>query len=521
MAETAYDLCTEPLLSARVDGENQQLSLPELLAALGRVHDVALLALQPHQQHAWHAFAVQLAAILLHGNDETDPRQNADTWRDWMRAAAGGPEPWCLVAEDLEKPAFFQPPVPEKKWSALKAVHPIAGELDVLITAKNHDVKERRMAAALPEHWVHVLVTLQTTEGFSGRGNYGVARMNGGFGSRPCVAYAPSVAWPARFRRDVAVALEARAQIVEDYGYRDRNGLALVWLEPWDGKESLQLSALDPFFIEVCRRVRLRRVDGDLAMHRAATKAARIDAKDRKGATGDLWTPLKAKDNAALTLGGQGFGYRTLSQLMFSGDWHRPPAQHLRVEDGERPVLMANALVRGQGKTEGFHERIVRIPPERTNLLLGGDDGLEKLDELSKQRIDRVRLVQRKILRPALLVLLQGDPQRLDLRDDRAEPWVTQHDQEIDSTFFEALWRDVDASEAERHTAWDRTVLELAERIFEAATRAVPLPSSRRYRVLSAAHAVFHGSARKNLPDLFAADSAESEETTDVASPVQ
>lgn len=501
-----HDLSSEPLLGARVAGTQAKLSLAELLATLGQEDDVELTSVQPHQQHPWHAFVVQLAAILLHRAGATDPRQDATTWQEWMREATGGREAWCLVVPDLAKAAFMQPPVPEGTWKALREVHPIAGELDVLVTAKNHDVKARRMERAAPEHWAHVLIALQTGEGFSGRGNYGIARMNGGFGSRPCLTYAPSTAWGPRVRRDVLIALEARSELVERYGYGGAH--ALLWLTAWDGTDSLRLPDLDPYFVETCRRIRLRVVDSRIVAHRAATTAPRVEARELKGAIGDLWTPIKATDAAALTVSGNGLGYRLLRDLLFSGDWERPPAMRLRAADGDEPVLIARVLVRGQGKTEGLHERIVRIARPARGFLLGGGDRLRALDELSQARVEQVREVQRRVLKPAVCVLIQGAPDRLDLKDDRANPFVARHDRAIDEVFFETLWDAVDLDAGAARVSWDRAVLGLARDVFWEACESVPLPSSRRYRVLSAAEATFEGSARKLLPDLFATDAS-------------
>ena len=57
--------------------------------------------------------------------------------------------------------------------------------LDILPTAKNHDVKSSRVASPDFDEWIFALISLQTMAGFYGRGNYGIARMNSGHGSRP------------------------------------------------------------------------------------------------------------------------------------------------------------------------------------------------------------------------------------------------------------------------------------------------------------------------------------------------
>jgi hypothetical protein len=41
-------------------------------------------------------------------------------------------------------------------------------------------------------------------------------------------------------------------------GYHDE-GVALVWTEPWDGTAALSTDDLAPYFIEICRRIRLAR----------------------------------------------------------------------------------------------------------------------------------------------------------------------------------------------------------------------------------------------------------------------
>src|SRR5690606_28027650 len=125
------------------------------------------------------------------------------------------------------------------------------------ITAKNHDVKIDRIDRPTVEHWIFALITLQTMQGFLGAGNYGIARMNGGFSSRPCVTYASGLSEAERFRRDVRILLEQRDALIEDYGFAQRGELGLIWCKPWDGTTSLAFDELDPFFIEICRRIRL------------------------------------------------------------------------------------------------------------------------------------------------------------------------------------------------------------------------------------------------------------------------
>ena len=99
-----------------------------------------------------------------------------------------------------------------------KAATPDA--LDVLQTAKNHDVKAARGDRNEAEAWCFALLTLQSQIGFLGAGNQGVARMNGGFGSRPCVAWQQHRRPGARLLRDIPVLLRHRkALLAEPYPY--------------------------------------------------------------------------------------------------------------------------------------------------------------------------------------------------------------------------------------------------------------------------------------------------------------
>ena len=102
----------------------------------------------------------------------------------------------------------------------------------------------------------------------------------------------------AHLRRDVEAVLERRESLLDEYPFLDR-GAALLWTLPWDGTkaQAMQLSALDPFYVEVCRRVRMRTdTNGDLHAVRATSKAARIELKALKGVTGDPWTPINIKE---------------------------------------------------------------------------------------------------------------------------------------------------------------------------------------------------------------------------------
>lgn len=499
------NLLTDDVFSWEDDGGVvRKTSLPGVLAALTTDCVEGFERLQAHQSHAWHAFLVQLAAITLHRLGESAPFDDEDRWRKGLlclSAERGGGDAWALVSTDLAMPAFLQPPVPEGNTQGWKDLGECPDDIDVLATARNHDVKRGRIVAPSPEDWCYALVSLQTMQGFFGAGNYGIARMNGGFSSRPCVALAPDARLGRRFTRDVAILRDRRAEILGDFDfYKESGGIELLWLDAWDGRQSFALSELDPYFIEVCRRIRLVETDGAIGAHATATKVARIEGKAMLGNTGDPWTPVDA-GGKALTLGSAGYSYRLVEALLLSGDYKQPVALRVREDDPERMLFVASGLVRGKGKTDGFHERTIPVPG-RIRLMLGSEEGRDRLGALARRRVEDVRTLQSAALRPAVCTLLQAAPDRLDFRDQRADRWVSLHDGLVDEVFFASLWHDIELDDADAQAKWRDTVMKLARRVLSSAEAATPLPAMRKFKAVAAAWRVLEGAARKKFADL-------------------
>lgn len=503
-----HDFLTEGLLSVEGDtGARTRVTLPGLLARLSQGIATELCALQAHQQHPLHAFLVQLAAIALERGGEAALAHDEARWRALLIAAAaadgGGPEAFALVVGDLAKPAFLQPPVPEGTLAVLKAEHALPSEdLDVQITAKNHDVKVHPIVRPTPEHWLFALMTLQTTQGFLGRGNYGIARMNGGFSSRPCVAFAGDMSAAARFVRDVELLRAARPGLLSRY---KENGKALLWCVRWDGATSLPLHSLDPYFIEVCRRVRLR-VDptavGGLVAQRGSSDAPRVDVGESAGSTGDAWTPVATKDGKALTLPEAGFTTDRVRTFLFpDGAWAHGAAGAVRPDGADR-YFVGQVLVRGQGKTGGYHERWVPVPAKARRLFARP----ETRATLGKRAADWIALagtVRLKVLKPALLTLLQGGPEKLKFDDDRADAFLARFERNLDREFFPLLFEHAATAPEAADTAFEETLFELAKGEFERAVGGVPLPAARRPRAIAYAERAFHGAARNQLKRAF------------------
>ena len=137
-------------------------------------------------------------------------------------------------------------------------------------------------------------------------------------------------------------------------------GHALLWLLPWSGTDALALQALDPLYIEICRRVRLAAPQGRIQAHVTGSKVARIAAKDSNGVTGDAWTPIETAKAKALTLSRNGFDYKLMSELIAGDGYTLGAAWRLDGWSQNTPLqAIAQATVRGQGKTEEFCLRTV------------------------------------------------------------------------------------------------------------------------------------------------------------------
>ncbi len=435
-----YNLLKDSLIRVYLPGKSRKaLTLPEVLAQLFRDDIESFIALQPHQTHAWHAFLVQIAAIAMSDEKDDFDRSQAFEWADRLSVLTqnfGCEGGWNLINERLSEAAFMQPAIPEGSLDSFKFDIETPDQLDILITSKNHDIKRQRIVGQEADHWIYSLITLQTMQGFLGVGNYGIYRMNGGFGSRPCIAYTPSHSIGMRFRRDVEALQKARNQLAEDYGYNLNNGLPLLWLYTWDGKKGVTVDQLDPFFIEICRRIRLRKTEKNICAYYKASESSFIIGADTFGNTGDPWTPVK-KNGKSLTVSAKGFSYEVAFDLLFSGEYQPGICQKLQRDDPDELLCIMQAFVRGQGVTEGFHERYLPILGKARTLLFNSEDR-SKLSNFAKRRLDDTARFSKSVLRHSLLCFLHKES-----KNDHVEivtKYMKEFDAEIDAVFFPFLW---------------------------------------------------------------------------------
>lgn len=485
------NLLHDPILTL---SDDSRVSLPALFAAMAHGEVQGFPALRPHQRPAWHMFLVQLGALAMWTAGRRDLPGDAESWAVALRGLT--PEhpddsPWRLAVADRGKPAFLQARVPDGlKWSEVAT----PDALDMLITARNHDLKQAVARQAAAEDWVYALVSLQTCEGYGGGGGgyNGIARMNRGWSSRPLLGLAPargedmSIHPSAWWARDVNLLMAARER-GGDSKVGKPGGSALLWCLDWPEGGQLDIRTLDSWFIEICRRVRLTEAGGRLSAKRATSKGTRIDAKALNGNTGDPWAPVKTSDGKSLTLGESGdFHYERLCNLLFTGDWNRPllacPG------DGETGdmVVVAEAFARGNNKTGGFKSRVVPVP-ERFVSRLSSDD----VGRLASAQMEEIESFDKALGYALALVAAGGKTEDGAVGKKQfvhARPARARFDRAADRLFFPSLWRragaatEGDDADFEAKRAFLADLWEAAKTEFETALSSIPCPAILRPR---------------------------------------
>jgi len=473
----SHDLLTEPILQS----DRGWHSLPGLMAAMARGEVARFPALRPHQRPAWHMFLVQLAVLALEAAGREDLPKDEDSWREALSALTSDfpdGEPWHLVVAEQSKPAFLQPSDPGGlKWTEVAT----PDALDMLITARNHDLKREIATDAAPQDWVFALVSLQTMEGFGGAGNYGVARMNGGSSSRVLMGLAPlstattEVRASDWWKRDLSALLHSRAKA--------QSGHKLLWTLPWAGEVSLNLADLDPLAVEVCRRIRMHASEGSLHARRSTSGAARVAGKEAKGNTGDPWAPIDIKEAKSLTLGDRDWTHELLVTLLCSGEWRLPLLARAKPDEEARPMaLIVEAFARGNSKTDGFKSRIVPIPKAMVAEMFG-----TRPVPLAKDILEDIEAIDHAVRNGLAIVAAGGD--RSKVKKEHYARGKSARDalrHQADRMFFPELWSRLGATSAEDIATFRRAFLDrlvtIARAEFNAALSGIPCASLMRPR---------------------------------------
>ena len=498
----AFDFLTEPLVEVAGTDGPRCVSLPGLFAAWSMGADITLAGVRRHQKAAIHMFLVQVAVASMDiAGDGQGSTVDEETWAQRLLALAPH-EAWHLVQEDDSKPALLQAPLPPGHAAKFNR-EPHPDNLGILFSAKNHALKQDVIAGAGPWMWLATLIELQTMVGYGGRSNYGIIRMNGGLGSRPLAAVYPDMRDGARWLRDVTRCVTHLETISSAsrtaFGVPEEGGtLAALWTRPWDGKSQIPLADLHPFFIEICRRIRLRMTaEGRIEAMVGNSDAARVAAPDELcGRTGDPWAPMNGTEKI-MTVPADGWSLRRTRDLLL-GTGDLVGSMLMQLEPGDRGDMFLHAAVvtGGQGKTEGFHELTMPIPGKIVGGLMSrleGRQSLGKEAELMSADADTCS----SALRRGLMTFLRGGVPPTDGKTDRKEiePWAARYHAAVRDRFFPALWDGI-ADDPER-TEWRRFLRNLAGSIYEEAAVSLPTRTEVFYRAHSVGRAIMSGGINK------------------------
>lgn len=506
------NLLTDPVIGIETPDGRQGVNLPRLLAMLSDGNVDAYTGQRPHQADVWHVFTVQLAVSILarQPNVQSDaPPTDPFFWQDGLLQLSGNnSNAWLLAGDDVTQPAFFQHPLISKSdlEKSFKPRNPKAttpDELDVLVTAKDHDLKFARFPNDELEAWMYALVAYQTTSGFLGAGNYGIARMNGGFANRPILSMVQSLHPALRFREETALVFNIRNDLLcSSFGFRP-DGMVLTWLTTWNRSEhQYRLNELDPLFIETVRATRLVKSGKGLIALGATSKARQIGPSSlENGDVGDAWTPIQTenkKGRAALSVSGNGWTSELVCNLLFEKGYELTPLQKPRKAPSAF-WLVGSALVRGQGKTEGFHRFILPVPPKVQMRLLNRVEK-DRLSELAQQLLKDVRDIE-AALRTAMTVLTEGGPDSPDFNREAVKAWVNGRMQEFRTSwqdrFFPILWHSIEIGEEEARREWLSDLTARSRERLRESAQLLPLPQTRRYRAIVRSEGVFGGLLHK------------------------
>lgn len=512
-----HDLLSDALIGIRTtDGDERRVSLPAAIAGLLSDEIADFTGLRAHQADPWHVLLVQLAAsVMARQPDGCAPPVAESFWRTGLLDLADGcATAWHLVAVDVTLPAFMQHPLASRgdlSAFGLSGQHP--DEIDVLVTAKDHDVKAARAAPADPETWLYAIVALQTLSGFLGKGNYGSVRMNGGLASRCIVSLTASTDPTPRFREELAVVRAMRANALgSTLGYQPR-GIVLTWLTPWArAGHQHDLSTLEPWFVEAVRPLRLLASGSNIEALAATCGARQIGPKAMdSGDVGDPWLPIneadKKKGRSALTVSGSGWTPQRLTDLLLQQSHQLTTLQRPRAGMDGPAWFLASVLVRGQGTTEGLHRTAVPVPQQVLSLLARPDGRGQLAQGAAKLREDASEV--QKTLSVALMSLTSGGPDTVASDRKSLSSWAGVCMESFirgwGDRYFETLWRLADTPADTVRADWTAALVADARRTLREAEDRLPAPSGRRWRGRVAATGLLEGSLRKK--GLLAVDS--------------
>lgn len=511
------NLLEEPCFEVRgFDSVRRRLTLPGVLAALGENAIEDFCHLRPHQRHPWHAFICQLTALaLLDGKvelphaDQRTPyshlpgRYDESQWKELLWALAPDSDAWNLIVTDATKPAFLQPPVSGD--IGVSSPRRTPDDLDVVITAKNCDEKSRKITEPEVDHWIFALVSVQGQAGYSkagAQGNYyNTVRQNGAYATRPGIGIIPSPFWGDQWGRDCRVLIDS-LYMERTIEWNMKKGIRLLWLIPWDGRTSLAMENLHPYFIEVCRRIRLHRDDsGEIGAFIGYSTTPRVNGGAYKGVVEDPWVPVNKETVSAFN---SRPSWEQMGRILLDKTAYAPSlAQTLFPFDRSPLAVRFRVLVRGQGSTDEYHEKVLPVPARKVKYLRS-----QNVDSSGEQILNAMISVagnaRSKVLYPSLSNLFSGANERRKAPPNVSAA-INRLDNAISDAFFSYLWEALPEegehkNDAQRYDPWTNFLRNGAREIFEDTLHNYLYARGGDFLKAAEAERLFYGLTYKYLP---------------------
>lgn len=544
-----HNLLTDPLFSVTLtDRRHTRLTLPGCLAELAAGRLSTFDECASHQQQSWHAFLVQLATMAIH-YDDPDHRgrqplpQDETHWLRLLRAMNPGEtdSAWCLIGE-AGQPAFMQPMLragskktPKERTPTQKQIEAAArreaeaqaaiaagkkpkkappkkvpstmvewkddllycpDQVDVLVLAKNHDVKDGRVISGDPQKWAFALTCLQTTASYHGVGNFGCSRINGGASSRCSIFVRVGRTAAEQFIRDVRVCLRERSRVLSDFPMMaESGGIMLGWTQTVAMAEPLSIDLFDPYYIDMARVVRLDDSHGTIRALKIGTEDTLIQVM-KGGLNTDPWGVTNTKDVKMLSLQNAGFSYQLVQDILLDNNFRRGVLGLVQKDDPEHNLAIeCFCIARGQGKTLGIQQRKIPVPRD-VKTLLDDTAARKTLAEIARERVGFLSQTE-TALRYALKAFAQGKIEDINHDAKGITQAVARYSQEfadiVDRDYFVDLWAEAGASDEERpalREIWKQRMFALAQRVLNDAAHSTPIHSGKFYASVAAGEIV-------------------------------
>lgn len=481
-----HNLLDDPLFDVSASGGLTRLTLPELIIALRDERVTALRGVGAIQrQFVWRLLV--RCAVRAAGTEPLAALTVASL-RDRLAATTPDLECWSLHRDDGGA-AFLQVPLGAPTPAAAGYKHEDLSRLTIIPGGKNHEFKRGVAARLSPSDALNALLEYQFGSVFT-KGNYASQIMGSstgkGSGSPLMAPWWPSLG--ASFVSHVHSSL-AHATFARDV-LGLRGDVWALWTLPWAGAaDGMPASRLAPNFLPLARRVRLAAPSADGMFDRlwfASSTGPRIADHTAGSGLGDAFTPFVARETQTKVRGvmGAGFDYREVARLLLDAAIDPRGQSSFAVKYAARtskaeslPVLMEGVAF-DQGKTMGFHQRVIELPR------------LSVLDPAPHALLLDAMLTDAKSAESALAAAgrtwMSGSarPKKGDRgRVDRCRSFLTER---IDRLFFAEVTALIDKVRRSGLTdgaqaRWRTALAAAARTSLQEVMSATPVPSARRF----------------------------------------